>query len=73
MLLLIMYLLLSFIPNFTWKKSLLIVWQNFKVLFFKILIRLTYFFQAFEDMEFQQMEEEAHKESEREELLKEIR
>ena len=44
MLLLIMYLLLSFIPNFTLKKSLLIVWHNFKVLFLKILIRLTYFF-----------------------------
>ena len=38
---------------------------------------LIYFFsfhysQTFEDMEFHQMEEEAHKQTEREELLKEI-
>ena len=30
-------------------------------------------FQTFEDMEFHQMEEEAHKQTEREDLLKEIR
>ena len=30
------------------------------------------FLQTFEDMEFHQMEEEAHKQTEREELLKEI-
>jgi len=37
----------------------------------ELILKIT--FQAFEDMEFQQMEEEAHKESEREELMKEIR